>query len=111
MAMVVGRLAGLAGVRPRGDPIPPLVGFINGAVTFRLLRKSPILGVGKIFVTPLGYIAMGGGKLAESIAVSDATILGIIADVMITRRSPAPIEQITSRTESEIIGAWARLTR
>jgi hypothetical protein len=111
MAMVLGRLAGLAGVRTRGDPIPPLVGFINGAVTFELMRRAPLLGVGKIFVAPLGYIAMGGGKLAETVAVSDATILGIIADVMITKRSPAPIEHITSRMESEVIGAWARARR
>jgi hypothetical protein len=111
MAMAVGRLAGLAGVRPRGDLASVAVGFINGAVTFELMRRAPILGVGKIFAVPIGYVAMGGGKLAEAVAVSDATILGIIANVMVTRRSPAPIEQITSRTESEIIGAWARLMR
>jgi hypothetical protein len=109
MAMVLGRLAGLAGVRARGDPIPPLIGFLNGAITFEMLRKAPILGVGKIFVVPLGYVAMGGGKLAEAVAVSDATILGIITNVMVKRRSPAPIEHITSRMESEIIGAWSKI--
>ena len=109
MAMVVAKLVGMAGVRPKGDPIPPLIGFVNGAVTFEMLRRAPILAVGKIFVAPLGYIAMGGGKLAEAVAVSDATILGIITNVMITRRSPAPIEHITRRAESEIIGAWARI--
>jgi len=111
MAMAVARLAGLAGVRPRGNPVSPIIGFANGFGTFWLLKKSPILGVGKIFITPLGYIAMGGGNLAETIAVSDATILGIIAEVMVTKRSPAPIEQITSRMQSEIVGAWARARR
>jgi hypothetical protein len=109
--MALARLAGLAGVRPKGDVVPVALGFINGAVTFELLRRAPLLGVGKIFAVPLGYVAMGGGKLAETVAVSDATILGIIADVMITKRSPAPIEQITRRAESEIIGAWARARR
>jgi hypothetical protein len=111
MAMAVARLAGLAGVRPRGDPAPVAVGFINGALTFELLRRAPLLGVGKIFAVPLGYVAMGGGKFAETLAVSDATILGIIADVMVTKRSPAPIEQVKSRIESEVIGAWARARR
>jgi hypothetical protein len=109
--MAVARLVGLAGVRPKGDIAPVAVGFINGALTFELLRRAPLLGVGKIFVVPLGYVAMGGGKLAETVAVSDATLLGVIADVMVTKRSPAPIEQIKSRVESEIIGAWARARR
>jgi hypothetical protein len=108
MAMAVARLAGLAGVRPRGDPVPPLIGFANGFGTFWLLRKAPLLGVGKIFISPLGYVAMGGGKFAEVIAVSDATILGIITEVMVRRRSPAPAEIVRSRIESEVIGAIAR---
>jgi len=111
VAMALRALTGLVGVRPRGDIAPVAVGFINGALTFELLRRAPLIGVGKIFAVPLGYIAMGGGKLAETIAVSDATTLGIIVDVMITKRSPAPIEQITSRMQSEIVGAWARARR
>ena len=111
MAMAVARLVGLAGVRPKGDVVPVAVGFINGAVTFELLRRAPLLGLGKIFIVPVGYVAMGGGKLAETVAVSDATILGVIADVMVTRRSPAPVEIVKSRIESEVIGAWARARR
>jgi len=111
MAMAVARLVGLAGVRPKGDVVPVAVGFINGAVTFELLRRAPLLGLGKIFIVPVGYVAMGGGKLAETVAVSDATILGVIADVMVTRRSPAPVEIVKSRIESEIIGAWAKARR
>jgi hypothetical protein len=109
--MATARLAGLAGVRPRGDLMSPIVGFANGFVTFELLRRSPLLGLGKIFIVPVAYISMGGGKVAEAIAVSDATTLGIIVNVMVRRRSPAPIEQIQSRMESEIIGAWARVSR
>jgi hypothetical protein len=109
--MAVARLAGLAGIRARGDAASVAIGFANGFGTFWLLKKSPILGVGKIFAVPLGYVALGGGKFAETLAVSDATILGIIAEVMVTRRSPAPIEHIRSRAESEIIGALARVSR
>jgi hypothetical protein len=111
MAMAVARLVGMAGVRPKGDVAPVALGFINGAVTFELLRRAPLLGLGKIFIVPVGYIAMGGGKLAETVAVSDATILGVITDVMVTKRSPAPIEVVKSRIESEVIGAWAKARR
>jgi hypothetical protein len=109
--MALKAVTGMLGVRPRGDPAPVAVGFVNGFMSFWLLRKSPILGVGKIFVTPLAYITMGGGKLAETVAVSDATLLGIITEVMVTRRSPAPAEIIGSRIESEIMGAWAKFRR
>jgi hypothetical protein len=109
--MALARLAGLAGVRTKGDPIPPIVGFVNGFATFELLRRAPLIGLGKMFIAPVGYIAMGGGRLAETVAVSDATLLGIITNVMVTKRSPAPIEQVKSRIESEVIGAWARAKR
>jgi hypothetical protein len=84
VAMVARRLLGAIGVG--GDVVPVAVGFVNGALTWELIKRAPILGLGKIFVTPIGYVLAGGGKLVESVAVSDATYLGMLANIMLTPR-------------------------
>jgi hypothetical protein len=108
VAMVARRLLGAIGVG--GDVVPVAIGFVNGALTWELIKRAPILGLGKIFVTPIGYVLAGGGKLVESVAVSDATYLGLLANIMLTPR-PRPavqerVERARPHIETVALSAW-----
>jgi hypothetical protein len=79
-------------------------------VTWELLKRSPILGLGKIFITPVAYVLAGGGKLVESVAVSDATYLGLLTNIMmLSRPSPRPSERVAQarpHIETVAVNAW-----
>ena len=107
MAMVARRVLGDVGVR--GDVVAPVVGFINGALTWELIKRAPLLGLGKIIITPLGYALGGGGKLVESIAVADASILGLLVNIMLTPKPEERVERTRPYLEATAMSAWRQV--
>jgi len=105
--MVARRVLGEVGVR--GDVVAPVIGFINGALTWELLKRAPLLGIGKIIITPIAYGLAGGGKLVESVAVSDASILGLLVNVMLSPRPQDRVAQARPYVETVALSAWRQV--
>ncbi len=107
MPAALARLVGARALGVRGNPVKVVAGFGNGFISFWLLQKAPLLGLGKVLATPVAYLVTGH-KLLEDVAVSDATILGIITNVMVTKSSPAPMQLGIERAKATIMSAIVR---
>jgi len=93
MAMAVTRLLGLAGGRIEAERLQAAgIGFVNGALDAVLLRRAPLLFLGKVLLVPAGYVFGVVPKGLEPVAVGDANMLGLLTVFLVSKGSPAAVD-------------------